>query len=200
MISRIHLIDEFFMGTAPIHKTAERLAKALNEMELPFVITGALAINHYGHLRATTDVDILMRRDDLAKFKEANLGRGWLEKFTGSKGFRDTIHETPIDVLITGDFPGDGKPKPISFPDPADTSIIEFDDIDGLPYLTLSRVIELKLASGMTAIDRPRDFDDVIQLIRINKLPKTFGEDLHPYVSEAWTKYWDASQMNYGEY
>lgn len=198
--SRLHLVDEFFMGEAPLFKTVERLAKLLREMKLPFVISGALAVNHYGHLRATSDVDILMRREDLLKFKEEHLGRGWLEKFEGSKGFRDTIHQTPVDVLLAGDFPGDGKPKPICFPDPLEAGVIQIDEADGLPYLALSRVIELKLASGMTAIDRPRDFDDVIQLVRVNELPASFGETLHPYVQDAWAKYWQASQLRNDEY
>ncbi len=198
--SRIRLVDEFLMGDAPIFRTVARLSTTMRELNLPFAISGALAVNHYGHLRATADVDIPIRRDDLNKFKQEHLGRGWLEKFEGSKGFRDTFHYIPVDVRIAGDFPGDGKPKPICFPDPSVPSVVEFDAKDGLPYLALPRIIELKLASGMTAVDRPRDFDDVIQLIRINQLPASFGNDLHPYVHEAWTKYWDVSQHNSDEH
>lgn len=202
MIDRKHAsilaLDEFFMGTAPLFSTLDRLSKTLASMNLPFAIAGALAVNHYGHRRATQDVDILMRREDLMTFKSENLGRGWLDKFAGSKGFVDTIHRIPVDVLITGDFPGDGKPKPISFPDPADASVLDFEG--QLPYLTLSKVVELKLACGMSAPDRVQDFADVIALIRANQLPSSFGDSLNPYVHVTWHHYWDISQVSHGEY
>ena len=189
--SRLHLVDEFFMGTSNVHHTLERLTKLLTGLNLPFVVSGALAVNHHGHLRATTDVDVLMRRDDLQTFKEKHIGLGWLNKFEGSNGFRDTVSNTPIDVLIAGDYPGDGQPKPVAFPDPVDVAET---DSDGIPYIRLPNLIELKLASGMTAPDRPRDFDDVIQLIRKNDLSRDFGQSLNPYVQESWNRFWDASR------
>ncbi len=189
--SRLQLVDDFFMGTSAVHETVRRIATLLKDLGLPFVVSGALAVNHHGHLRATTDVDLLMRREDLAAFKERYIGLGWLNKFEGSKGFRDTITNVSVDVLIAGDFPGDGKPKPVAFPNPS--AVAEL-DVDGIPYIQLASLIELKLASGMTAPDRPRDFDDVIQLIRKNDLPRDYGAALNPYVHEVWYRYWDASR------
>ncbi len=197
--SRISLIDEFFVGTAPLHQTVERLTKTLNAMQLPFAISDALAVNYHGHFRATQDVDILIRRKDLDAFKDANIGLGWIEKFEGSKGFVDAIHKIPIDVLITGDYPGDGKPKAISFPDPSDQSLLDISET-GLPFLSLKTVVELKLASAMTSLVRVQDFADVIALIQKNGLPETFGNRLHPYVSDAWNTYWNAAQEDTGEY
>ena len=77
-----------------------------------------MALNAYGYQRVTTDVDVLLTREGLATFKARHLGRGWVERFPGSKGMRDTEFNVKIDILLTGDFPGDGKPKPVSFPDP----------------------------------------------------------------------------------
>lgn len=189
--SRVHLVDEFFMGTSAVHETLTRLAKLLTQMDIRFVVAGALAVNHHGHLRATTDIDLLLSREDLQAFKDKNIGLGWLNKFEGSKGFFDTIANTPVDVLLTGDFPGDGKPKPIAFPLADDVAEL---DVDGIPFMQLFALIELKLASGMTAPDRPRDLDDVIQLIRKNRLPRSYGEALNAYVHECWYRLWDASQ------
>jgi hypothetical protein len=47
----------------------------------------------------------------------------------------------------------------------------------------------------MTAPSRPRDFDDVIQLIRVNRLPDTYSEQLAPYVREKFSELWKASQI-----
>jgi hypothetical protein len=78
-----------------------------------------MALNEYGYARVTTDVDVLLTAEGLAALKARVLGRGYVEKFPGSRGLRDTEHGVDIDVILTGGFPGDGKPKPISFPDPA---------------------------------------------------------------------------------
>ena len=111
---------------------------------------------------------------------------------------RDTVHNVNIDVLLTGDYPGDGQPKPVSCPDPA--VVAELDE-EGIPILSLPALIELKLASGMTAPDRPRDLDDVIQLVRANSLPREYSEKLNPYVRDKYDELWVASQRRdeYGE-
>ncbi len=184
--------DLFFMHQSPLHEAARRICKTLDDMAIPFAIAGALAVNIYGHERMTADLDLLMSRDDLQRFKDEWLGRGWVEKFAGSKGMRDAILNVPIDVLLVGDYPGDGLPKPVSFPDPSQ-SVIRIDD--GTPVLKLRDLIELKLASGMTSPDRPRDLDDVIQLIRKNDLARDFEAELNPYVHEAWRRLWDASRI-----
>jgi hypothetical protein len=182
---------EFFMKRSPIHEAARRIAQTLEAMGIPFAVAGALAANAHGHVRTTEDVDLLLRPDDLARFKEQWLGRGWVEKFAGSRGVRDTLHNVKIDVLLTGDYPGDGLPKPVAFPDPSKAA--ERDE-EGMPILTLPALIELKLASGMTAPDRPRDLDDVIQLIRVNQLALEFRDRLNPYVHAKFEELWNAAQ------
>lgn len=136
------------MGKSPIHAAAGRIAKALAEMNIPFAVAGALAANVHGHTRTTEDVGILLTAEGLAKFRERWLGRGWVEQFPGSRGLRDSVHEININVILTGAYPGDGKPKPVAFPDPEQASE---PDSEGVPVLTLPALITLKLASGMTA-------------------------------------------------
>ncbi len=182
----------FFMRKSPVHAAVARIAAALSEMEIPFAIAGAMAVNAHGHVRTTEDVDVLMSPEGLARFKERWLGRGWVEQFPGSRGLRDAVHKVRIDVILQGDYPGDGKPKPVAFPDPA---AVAEPGRDGIPVLTLPALITLKLASGMTAAQRPRDFDDVIQLIRRNSLHKAFAERLDPYVREKYLELWDAAQI-----
>jgi hypothetical protein len=183
--------DEFFMKRSPIHAAARRISETLSEMKIPFAIVGALAANVHGHVRTTQDVDILLTPDSLARFKEAFLGRGWVEKFEGSRGLRDTVNNVNIDVLLTGDYPGDGKPKPVIFPDPVD---VAEPDEEGIPIISLVALLELKLASGMTAPHRPRDLDDVIQLIRANELARDYRDQLDPYVRGKYDELWVAAQ------
>ena len=161
-------------------------------MNIPFAIAGAMAANAHGHRRTTADVDILIRLEDLQRFKEKHIGLGWTNKFEGSKNFRDAVHDVNVDVLIVGQFPGDGLPKPVAFPEPE--KVAEFDQ-QGIPYVSLNTLLELKLASGMTAEHRPRDFDDVIQLIRVNELPRQHADGLNPYVADKFHDLWNAAQV-----
>ena len=87
---------------------------------------------------------------------------------------------------MTGDFPGDGKPKPVAFPDPASAGEMT----DGITFLTLPRLIELKLASGMTHPGRLKDLADVMELIRIRDLPENYALELHPYVQAKFRELW----------
>ncbi len=182
---------DYFMGRSPIHEAAERLQGALEELGIPFAVAGALAANAHGHVRTTEDVDILITPEGLKLFKERCLGRGWVEKFPGSRGLRDTRTGVDIDVLLTGEYPGDGLPKPVAFPHPDQAAIT---DAEGRPILSLPVLIELKLASGMTAPHRLQDLADVLRLIRVNSLPAEYAEQLSPYVRQRFGELWAAAQ------
>jgi hypothetical protein len=72
-----------------------------------------------------------------------------------------------IDILTTDGKPGDGRSCPFNFPHP-ETVGERFGGIwSGMRMLDLRTLIELKLASWMTAPHRPRDMDDVIQALRL---------------------------------
>lgn len=106
----------FFVGEAEAQKAARKLVGILEAEGVPYAIIGALALNEYGHRRATVDVDLVMREEDLQAFKARWLGRGYSERVPGTGKLFDTEFGVDVDVLSTGRFPGDDKPKPISFP------------------------------------------------------------------------------------
>ena len=178
------------MGTSDVHLAMDRVVQKLDELGIPYAICGGMAVNAHGHQRTTTDVDLLLTADGLARFKAGALGLGWVEKFPGSRGMRDAQHNVPIDALLTGGIPGDGTPHGVVFPDPVAAAI----EHEGKRFLSLAKLIELKLASGLSAPDRPRDFDDVIQLIRSNRLGEHFGDSLHAYVQPKYGELWGYAQ------
>src|SRR6185369_5325100 len=135
---------------------------------------GGMALFAHGYQRFTDDIDILMTREDLQRMHEELDGRGWIRPFSTSKNLRDAQTGVRIEFLITGGFPGDGKPKPVSFPDPAAVSV----DIGGIRYVALPTLIELKLASGLSAAHRLKDLADVQELIRTLNLPASFHDKL----------------------
>jgi hypothetical protein len=181
--------ERFFMGRADVHRALVRLIEVLDDAGIPYAIAGAMALNEYGYQRVTTDVDVLVTREGLAALKARVLGRGYLEKFPGSKGLRDTENDVTIDVLLAGDYPGDGKPKPVVFPDPT----IALRGVKGA-FLPLPTLIELKLASGMTAPHRLKDLADVLELVRAASLPRDLAAQLNPYVRDKFIELWEAAQ------
>lgn len=179
------------MGQADVQKALEKLVSTLDADGIPYAIVGAMALNEFGYRRVTVDVDVLLTADGLATFKAHHLGRGYVEKFPGSRGFRDAEHGVDVDVVLAGMYPGDGRPKPIAFPDPA-AAASRGARISLLPLPTL---LELKLASGMTAPHRLRDLADVLEVIRTLRLSRDFAADLHPYVRDRFLELWQAAQM-----
>jgi hypothetical protein len=185
-------VDDFMMERSPVHDTMRRLARTFGELGIPFAIAGAMAANAHGHRRTTADVDVLVRREDLARFKDRWIGHGWLDLFEGSKGFRDTLNGVKVDVLIVGDYPGDGRPKPVSFPAPEAVREVHGESV---PYVNLVSLLELKIASGMTAAHRLQDLADAIQLIRVNALPRNYSGRLDPFVRGKFDELWQAAQV-----
>jgi hypothetical protein len=180
----------FFMREADVHRALEKVTRILDAEGIPYALIGALALNEYGYQRTTVDIDLLLTAEGLAAFKAAHLGRGYLEKFPGSRGLRDTETGVSIDVVLAGDFPGDGLPKPVAFPDPRSAAL----GARGVALLPLERLIELKLASGMTAPHRLRDLADVIELIRAANLVRELGAQLDPFVQAKYDELWVAAQ------
>jgi hypothetical protein len=180
----------FFVGDADVQRAMYELARRLDTLGTPYAIAGAMALNEYGYERVTRDVVVLLTREGLDRVKQELLGRGYVEKFAGSRGLRDTVNGVAIDVILAGDYPGDGKPKPIAFPDPQEVGVRG----PRVTLLPLTTLIELKLASGMTAPHRLRDLADVLELVRANKLPAEFVAGLHPYVRDKFTELWTAAQ------
>jgi hypothetical protein len=189
-------LDAYFMGTSKIHRAAELLAARLEDAGVDYAIAGALALAVHGFRRATEDVDVLISRDGLERFKQQWLGRGYVELRAGGKPVRDTINDTRIDFLIVGDYPGDGKPKPVSFPSPGQAAVVG----NTFRVLALPRLIELKLASAMTAPHRGHDFFDVVELVRRAGLARELADELDAYVRPKYDEAWQLAQIRDDEY
>jgi hypothetical protein len=184
----VQAAGRFFMGEADVQKALEKLARELDDASIPYAVIGAMALNEFGYQRTTVDVDVLLTPEGLSAFKARVLGRGYVEKFPGSRGMRDTEYGVDIDVVLTGGFPGDGKPKPVVFPDPAVVALRGA----RVALLPLPMLVELKLASGMTAPHRLKDLADVQELIRIQQLPRTFTQSLDAFVQDKFLELWQA--------
>ena len=150
-----------------------------------------IALISHGYQRYTENVDILLTSEGLATFREKCIGRGYVPAFTGAqKTFRDTANNVRIEIITTGEYPGDGKPKPVAFPDPAQASI----ERDGIRIIQLEKLIELKLASGLSAAHRLRDLADVQDLIVALDLPIDLVVQLDASVRDEYRRLREAAQ------
>ncbi|HET9527280.1 MAG TPA: hypothetical protein VFO99_13995 [Pyrinomonadaceae bacterium] len=169
----------YFMGKGRLNKTLARLTNDLEDHGISYALIDATALLAHGYPRFTENIDLLMTPEGLEKFHAELIGMGYAPAFPGAqKRLRSTVDGVSIEVMTTGEYPGDGKPKPVSMPDPATVSTT----IDGIRFVTLEKLIELKLASGISAPHRLKDLADVQELIKIRKLDASFAEKLDPYV------------------
>ena len=87
---------------------------------------------------------------------------------------------------------GEAQKKPVSFPDPKTVSF----EADGIHYSQLPKLVELKLASGMTNPGRLKDLSDVLELIKTISLPMDFANQLDPFVREKFEELWNAAKKD----
>ncbi|HLE68978.1 MAG TPA: hypothetical protein VJH87_04805 [Vicinamibacteria bacterium] len=180
------------MKEGGVYETLRALVKRLDQEGLEYAVIGAMALAAHGYRRFTEDVDILLRPETLARFREKLLGLGYLPAFPDArKTFRDTRTGVKIEVMTTGEYPGDGKPKPVVFPDPRDTAV----DKENLWVIGLEKLIELKLASGLSAPHRLKDLADVQELILQLHLPLEISNRLDPSVRQEYERLWNAAQQ-----
>lgn len=188
-------MSEFYAGKGDVYRTLRRLAQRLEQEGIPYAVIGGMALAGHGLVRATQDVDILLTPEGLARFRERLVGRGYRPAFPGAqKSFRDTETGVRIEVVIAGEYPGDGRPKPVAFPDPAKVSV----EYQRIRLVSLERLVELKLASGMSAPHRLRDLADVQDLIATLRLPRDFAARLDPSVREKYLELWQAVREQTG--
>ena len=178
--------DAFFRDTGKVHETLREITRRLTELGIPHAVVGGMALYRHGFRRSTEDVDLLVTPESLKRIHAELEGRGYLPPFARSKNLRDTQTGVKIEFLKTGDFPGDGKPKPFAFPDPADVVEVR----DGIPVVRLTTLIELKIASGISSPDRLKDLADAQELIKILSLSASFVNQLHPSVRDKFSELW----------
>ena len=183
--------QRYFMGEGKLNHALMRLVADLRNHDIDYMVIGAVALLAHGYPRFTEDIDVILTPEGLEKFHGELIGLGYVPAFEGArKRLRSALDGTPVELIASGEFPGDGKPKPIAFPNPSEAFI----EIDGVNFPTLEKLIELKLASGMTAPDRLKDLADIQELIKMRGLDRDFAEKLNPYVRVKYLELVDAVQ------
>ena len=181
----------FFMKDDPVHGALQAVARRLDAEAVPYAVAGGMALVAHGYDRTTVDIDVLVTASGLGIVHRRLVGLGYQPAFEGSlKQLRDTERGVRVEFLVSGEFPGDGKPKAVAFPDPTTSSV----EIGGIRYLRLPTLVELKLASGISHPGRLKDLADVQELIQARGLPLDLRDELDPSVREKYTELWRATR------
>ena len=184
------------MGQGSLNNTLAHLTSDLKEHGIDYMVIGAVALLAHGYPRFTEDIDLVLTPEGLEAFHRELIGLGYVPAFPGAKKrLRSTRDGVTIEVMTTGEYPGDGKPKPVSIPEPSTAST----EIDGIQIVTFEKLIELKLASGMTAPHRLKDLADVQELIKIRRLQPEFAEQLDPYVRGKFLELYETVKQSRSE-
>ncbi len=165
----------FFQKRSPQHQTMRRLVRRLEKAGIPYAIMGAMALNAHKAERTTADVDVLLTAEGLETFCNELVPKFYRTVEGRSRRFVEKKSGVTVDCLVTGRYPGSGKPGPIAFPDPTAASEL----IERIRVITLPQLIQLKLAAR-----RHKDFGDVVFLIGIHNLDESFLSHLHPSVRQ----------------
>jgi len=163
----------FFKGRDPVHQTMRRIAKQLEKAKIAYAVVGGMAVFAQGYRRTTDDLDILLTHQGFAEFRRLFVPTTYEKLPKRPKRFMDPANGVTFDILVTGLFPGTGKPGPIAYPDPAAVS----ETIEKIRVVDLPTLVQLKLAAR-----RYQDFADVVNLIRVHNLDESFQDKLHPAV------------------
>lgn len=163
--------------------TAMRVHKALAAESIPHALVGGVAVCLHGYQRNTVDIDLLARGQDSESIRSClhSAGFPWDPI---AKEFRNE-QEAPVQFLTAGDRAGTGSE--VRLPDPLEPEAVVM--IEGLPVVSLPRLIESKIACGEGNVRRThKDFADVVELIAQHDLGGEFARHLHKSLRRTFRK------------
>jgi hypothetical protein len=166
-------VSMFFQGRGKVHQTMRRLVKRLEKADISYAIGGGMGVVAHKHERTTRDLDVLLTREGFAEFKKRFVPKSYGPFPKRPRRFVDRANKVNVDILVTGLFPGSGKPGPVAYPDPAGVS----EPIRNIRVVDLVTLIQLKLS-----VRRYQDLADVVALVRCHDLDESFADRLDPSV------------------
>lgn len=165
------------LGNETMWEVAQHCHRLLDEAAIPHAIVGGVAVCLHGYPRNTVDVDLLVRSEDGKRLRDV-LEQAGFEWIACDAEFRSEAG-IPVQLLLAGERAGKGSE--VRLPDPASSKCVTIKE--GLPVLSLARLIEAKLACGEGSVRRThKDFADVVELIVANRLGTGFARFLHKSV------------------
>jgi hypothetical protein len=185
-LGTIRFVQEFLFGDDRIVRTLNRLARRLRSLGIHYAVTGDLACVIYGQASTMGQVEVLLTADGFDKVSRYLVDDGYVLAPDSKRAIIDQETSMKIHVVLTGEHPSH-RATMVTYPKPAGR------EIEGVKYLNLSDLIEMKLAAGMAPAGM-RHLGDVVDLIRARRLSAQFRELLNESVRGEYDRLWSAVQ------
>lgn len=150
---------DLFESTIQLDNAITDIADRLKSLKIQYALIGGLALGFYGYKRFTHDIDLLIDKDGYEKLIKSVIGLGYKYNFNGARGIQHTEYKIPIDFIFSGEVYGS-----FTYPKPQDVKKLK----NGVCVVSLPKLIEIKIASGLNNQKRPNDLADAQLLIRHN--------------------------------
>ncbi len=156
-------------GRGAILEVAREVSRVLRETDIDGAVIGGVAVVLHGFVRTTVDVDVFVPGplDEVSAVLKAHGFRFHRARREFRRGNVPVHLVTPAQTRVTP------------------TARMEIDDVQ---TVTLSDLINMKLASGLRDPLRAIDLADVIGLIRVRRLAPTFASKLDRSVRNEFRK------------
>jgi hypothetical protein len=162
------------LGNESLWEVAARCNELLRRAGIAYSVCGGVAVCLHGYQRNTTDLDLVIRAQDSAAVRHLLTDAGFIWD-PDQLEFR-TVDGIAIPFLIAGQKAGKGAEVSVAEP----VGDLNVEQIEGLSVVRLARLLEMKIACGMSNLRRThKDFADVVELIAIRNLDKSYARFLH---------------------
>ncbi len=177
---------------------AARVSGALDAGGVPHAVCGGLAVMAWvdtrdpGRSRTTKDVDLLLRRADLARAAIVLEPHGFVQaEVNGITMFLDGADGLPSDavhLVIAGERPSPHAPAAV--PDLGD---VVRDAMVPWPRTSIATLVEMKLLAM-----RPHDIAHLGDLLRVGLLERSLCGQIRPELHARFDRAMDEAERHYG--
>jgi hypothetical protein len=164
-------------GTTALTQTLRKAVHVLSVWDIPHYVCGGFAVQEHGYPRTTVDVDIIVPDPKQAIWRLQQSGL-----FKKNQGTEMTVTDkdthVPVDLLKGGSTISKGGLFALPMPTQVSNTPV---------FLALNDLLAAKLSAG-----RQRDLADVVELIKMNDLPRSYG--VAPTMEERYHMAWDLAR------
>lgn len=169
-------VGAFFAGQHAAQKALRRVVETFGREGIPFAVSGGMALAAHGLVRVTETLDFVTTPGGLPVLRSLLVRFGYAST-RGDEVFVDAENGVTVRVEVLPDLG-------------PEASVV----LDGQRVLTLEMLIQLELASGLSAAHRMRDLADVQDLIRVKGLPRELAGRLDESVRAEYLRLWESVQ------
>ena len=136
------------------------LHAALTASELAYCLIGGVAVNAYGRVRGTLDLDLMIYSEAASQAQQIVESLGFRSLAPGDDIASYVRGNTRLDFLIAR--------RPIARDLLARAGTIEFGG-DAIPVIPIEGLLGLKIQAFNDNPSRLQDLDDIVQLVRLHR-------------------------------